>query len=102
MIRRPPRSTLFPYTTLFRSRTWYRRNGRGRRRRYRVGFRLWRRGRPPVRGEPPQPLKQHRRGGRKNGGHTLRPPALTFFRLRAFLLKKKKQDVIEVECGEGV
>src|SRR6202171_6783435 len=29
MIRRPPRSTLFPYTTLFRSR---RRHGRGRRR----------------------------------------------------------------------
>src|SRR2546430_7743417 len=26
MIRRPPRSTLFPYTTLFRSRLW---NGRG-------------------------------------------------------------------------
>src|SRR5260221_6545696 len=24
MIRRPPRSTLFPYTTLFRSRTWTR------------------------------------------------------------------------------
>src|SRR2546422_10951948 len=23
MIRRPPRSTLFPYTTLFRSRTWH-------------------------------------------------------------------------------
>src|SRR3712207_7420352 len=23
MIRRPPRSTLFPYTTLFRSRSWY-------------------------------------------------------------------------------
>src|SRR2546426_7225060 len=23
MIRRPPRSTLFPYTTLFRSRVWY-------------------------------------------------------------------------------
>src|SRR5260221_9182245 len=29
MIRRPPRSTLFPYTTLFRSRPWTR--GRGRR-----------------------------------------------------------------------
>src|SRR3712207_6569615 len=28
MIRRPPRSTLFPYTTLFRSR-------------YRVGLRVW-------------------------------------------------------------
>src|SRR2546422_7854387 len=26
MIRRPPRSTLFPYTTLFRSRTWGRRD----------------------------------------------------------------------------
>src|SRR2546425_3713667 len=25
MIRRPPRSTLFPYTTLFRSRWWLRR-----------------------------------------------------------------------------
>src|SRR5258708_18628845 len=24
MIRRPPRSTLFPYTTLFRSRNWLR------------------------------------------------------------------------------
>src|SRR5256885_10736985 len=23
MIRRPPRSTLFPYTTLFRSQLWY-------------------------------------------------------------------------------
>src|SRR2546427_8939534 len=23
MIRRPPRSTLFPYTTLFRSRSWH-------------------------------------------------------------------------------
>src|SRR2546421_6983147 len=23
MIRRPPRSTLFPYTTLFRSEVWY-------------------------------------------------------------------------------
>src|SRR2546430_3743519 len=30
MIRRPPRSTLFPYTTLFRSLTWLRLPGRGR------------------------------------------------------------------------
>src|SRR5262245_64486492 len=29
MIRRPPRSTLFPYTTLFRSRRSPRRRGRG-------------------------------------------------------------------------
>src|SRR3712207_7989189 len=35
MIRRPPRSTLFPYTTLFRSRPWRRRapHARGSRRR---------------------------------------------------------------------
>src|SRR5574343_565607 len=30
MIRRPPRSTLFPYTTLFRSRQRHRRRGRQR------------------------------------------------------------------------
>src|SRR5258708_11117876 len=33
MIRRPPRSTLFPYTTLFRSRGPRRRRSRRRRRR---------------------------------------------------------------------
>src|SRR5438094_3499383 len=32
MIRRPPRSTLFPYTTLFRSRGTARHRRRGRRR----------------------------------------------------------------------
>src|SRR5256885_8454612 len=30
MIRRPPRSTLFPYTTLFRSRSWTRVRARAR------------------------------------------------------------------------
>src|SRR2546428_11131949 len=39
MIRRPPRSTLFPYTTLFRSRVWILAGARGRRRR---GAREWR------------------------------------------------------------
>src|SRR3712207_8925266 len=32
MIRRPPRSTLFPYTTLFRSRAGTKENGGARRR----------------------------------------------------------------------
>src|SRR5258705_9929027 len=36
MIRRPPRSTLFPYTTLFRSQS-----------RRRVALRRWREKRPP-------------------------------------------------------
>src|SRR3712207_8935014 len=48
MIRRPPRSTLFPYTTLFRSRRRRRRPGRRRPRRRRAG--------------------RHRRGGRRVGG----------------------------------
>src|SRR2546427_4372597 len=34
MIRRPPRSTLFPYTTLFRSRVGGRQRRLGRRRRH--------------------------------------------------------------------
>src|SRR5256885_11348181 len=40
MIRRPPRSTLFPYTTLFRS-TRVRRPGARRAPRYRGGAYLW-------------------------------------------------------------
>src|SRR2546427_1969777 len=70
MIRRPPRSTLFPYTTLFRSRPAQRaraplrRGGAGRRTRYRgvldpalfhlsraLGRRLRRRQRDGVRSE---------------------------------------------------
>src|SRR2546422_11757379 len=46
MIRRPPRSTLFPYTTLFRS---HRRCGRGRRGRRRRGRRAVARRRARVR-----------------------------------------------------
>src|SRR2546422_8294395 len=37
MIRRPPRSTLFPYTTLFRSRLEYRRRRAARARRHLCG-----------------------------------------------------------------
>src|ERR1043166_6294897 len=39
MIRRPPRSTLFPYTTLFRSAGWH----EDRRGRQHLGDRPWRR-----------------------------------------------------------
>src|SRR5688572_32731156 len=49
MLRRPPRSTLFPYTTLFRSRTG-RRRGRSPRCRARLRDRLdgpWAAGRHP-------------------------------------------------------
>src|SRR2546422_4393786 len=42
MIRRPPRSTLFPYTTLFRSRKAVRLDqGAGRDKRHTIGSRTW-------------------------------------------------------------
>src|SRR3712207_6873121 len=49
MIRRPPRSTLFPYTTLFRSGAALRGGGRPTRARRRVPERL-----PPA---PPDPAR---------------------------------------------
>src|SRR3712207_7877483 len=52
MIRRPPRSTLFPYTTLFRS-------GQAL-----LGAGLLR---PPLLQEPPRRRPQARRGGRAAG-----------------------------------
>src|SRR2546427_3956615 len=86
MIRRPPRSTLFPYTTLFRSARSDFRRGRtpcppGSRR-----------GRAaPEHGDrtqthPPSPLKQHsdRKSTRLNSSHSQISYAV-------FCLKKKKK-----------
>src|SRR2546426_2206268 len=80
MIRRPPRSTLFPYTTLFRSRRPGRRRERGRRRvrpgpsRDAPGGRGRRRtGRPPD-----------RKSTRLNSSHLVISYAV-------FCLKKKKK-----------
>src|SRR6266581_4036866 len=68
MIRRPPRSTLFPYTTLFRSRSW-------------AG------GRPrsphPERAGPPR----DRKSTRLNSSH----PSISY---AVFCLKKKKKTKI--------
>src|SRR5438132_7406709 len=66
MIRRPPRSTLFPYTTLFRSD--------GRR------SRLWRRARLPPDG---------RRGGRRSEEHTSELQSHSDLVCRLLLEKKK-------------
>src|SRR6266542_5167888 len=63
MIRRPPRSTLFPYTTLFRSR----------------GCRPW----PPA-PHLPSPAERDRKSTRLNSSHGSISYAV-------FCLKKKKQ-----------
>src|SRR5690349_23790051 len=70
MIRRPPRSTLFPYTTLFRSRLQRLRRPR-------------RRGR---RGRPRDPHQQDRKSTRLNSSHVEISYAV-------FCLKKKNRDI---------
>src|SRR5438046_7475668 len=80
MIRRPPRSTLFPYTTLFRS--W--RVGPGRR----TGLRGLRAVRgQPLRGED----RQGRAAGLRSEEHTSELHSLTNLVCRLLLEKKKKQ-----------
>src|SRR5256885_8424351 len=73
MIRRPPRSTLFPYTTLFRSRH---RGGALARARRRCG--------PPPRQPPLGPRAEDRKSTRLNSSHLVISYAV-------FCLKKKKK-----------
>src|SRR6478735_10490102 len=76
MIRRPPRSTLFPYTTLFRSR-----------------FGVV----PAARVSPPGcglTLNRDRKGTRLNSSHLVISYAV-------FCLKKKKTTIIESRAPQG-
>src|SRR3712207_8481166 len=97
MIRRPPRSTLFPYTTLFRSQGPFRDRRLFALRRVRYHRQADRRGRPAREGRPPRhrranPPLPHRGGGRrgerseKNTTELQSPPYL----LCRLLLGKKK------------
>src|SRR3989442_10405814 len=94
MIRRPPRSTLFPYTTLFRSVVFFCRGG------WRA-FERVRRGRGPRGGrrrsastlpEPAAKAKkgQDRKSTRLNSSHVRISYAV-------FCLKKKKTNIL-IEC----
>src|SRR5437763_8276074 len=67
MIRRPPRSTLFPYTTLFRSR--------------------WREGGSTA----ARPAFVPRRGGRRSEEHTSELQSPMYLVCRLLLEKKKTQ-----------
>src|SRR5262249_57187464 len=75
MIRRPPRSTLFPYTTLFRSMSRVRSRSRG-----------WRRA-PPRRSTA--------RRARRSEEHTSELQSLTNLVCRLLLEKKKKRHAID-------
>src|SRR5690349_22204084 len=84
MIRRPPRSTLFPYTTLFRSGPP---GGGGRRRRGRGAHRLRVDRRPGV---PPLRRDASRRGGDQDRKSTRLNSSHVEISYAVFCLKKKK------------
>src|SRR3712207_6880317 len=89
MIRRPPRSTLFPYTTLFRS-------GRpGPLQRLPRGLRDGcRRPRSALRGDLRDALA---RGGRRSEEHTSELQSRQYLVCRLLLEKKKKNYVIIIK-----
>src|SRR5262249_60470206 len=79
MIRRPPRSTLFPYTTLFRS---------------------WRAPRPPARRSGGRSRRRSARGclpPHRSGEDTSELPSLT--KLVSRLLLEKKKNTQPTACG---
>src|SRR2546422_3771069 len=81
MIRRPPRSTLFPYTTLFRSRQ--ERGGRAPLDRE-GGADLSRSDRHPARDRSAPPSRSDRKSTRLNSSHG-------YISYAVFCLKKKKK-----------
>src|SRR2546426_2439955 len=83
MIRRPPRSTLFPYTTLFRSRA--RRGGEGDHRHRSAGRR---RGRSHDGDRDAEHQARDRKSTRLNSSHLVISYAV-------FCLKKKKHEIVE-------
>src|SRR2546425_8289514 len=85
MIRRPPRSTLFPYTTLFRSGYWYHQNDN-------LNANSWTNNRTGIK---KRELKDNRAGFSVNGPrseeHTSELQSLAYLVCRLLLEKKKKK-----------
>src|SRR5258706_5574174 len=86
MIRRPPRSTLFPYTTLFRSSPPAEEDGV--------------KPRKASHEAPPFPPRNPRKPGRRSEEHTSELQSLTNLVCRLLLEKKKKTQMksIQSEC----
>src|SRR3989441_6881613 len=91
MIRRPPRSTLFPYTTLFRSRDDRRQKEQPRHRPHAGRIRDLR-----GRQEADDSLLRGRRSGRsrRSEEHTSELQSLAYLVCRLLLEKKKKQTAL--------
>src|SRR3712207_7922129 len=88
MIRRPPRSTLFPYTTLFRSRQLHlRRRADGLRHRVRERFQALSRGGHGG-------LRRHAPDRRRSEEHTSELQSRQYLVCRLLLEKKKKTIII--------
>src|SRR5258707_11843789 len=96
MIRRPPRSTLFPYTTLFRSRV----EGPDRPGVSRCPGREVR-GLPGLRAGPQAaPLGDGQRGARRSEEHTSELQSRQYLVCRLLLEKKKKKKItIQQPCA---
>src|SRR2546425_1596977 len=99
MIRRPPRSTLFPYTTLFRSD---RERRQGRRIRERLVHERDRLGQQRGRIERQRHLMMLRaemRGDRRSEEHTSELQSLAYLVCRLLLEKKKYKTYPAKLCG---
>src|SRR3989441_6974366 len=86
MIRRPPRSTLFPYTTLFRSRTCPGRRPATTWPGTRLGRRRWRNRNAAV----PREVVRDGRGASRSEEHTSELQSLAYLVCRLLLEKKKE------------
>src|SRR5256885_11845062 len=96
MIRRPPRSTLFPYTTLFRSKhSWIHNSSGPTVRRYRAGLLLWTEHQARV--EMGNTRRSLCRRSNRSEEHTseLQSPCNLVCRL---LLEKKKKILIDLSA----
>src|SRR2546425_6838015 len=92
MIRRPPRSTLFPYTTLFRSPAGLGPTARGRARRHGGGAARGR-GRAPQAPAPRRRSRADQGLEARSEEHTSELQSLAYLVCR-LLLEKKKIDAV--------
>src|SRR2546430_11142776 len=99
MIRRPPRSTLFPYTTLFRSRGPRARYAAGRRVRQPVQLL-----RPQLQGHPPDRRRAPDHGGTaaRSEEHTSELQSQSNLVCRLLLEKKKTTEMIQQTLSTSV